>query len=137
MSSYDMVSVTGHKVSVHDDVREEQEIMSLPLWQRIYRGVLCGSWPPMWGKSPAMKVPDHGGRGGLELGGQREAAAGKHFRRHFIQLAAGDAGGALGCALLAHYQVEGHNRQADNQHDFIDGRQPVGPATPTRKLNCS
>ncbi len=39
----------------------------------------------------------------------------------FIQPAAGDAGGALGCALLAHYQVEGRPRKADGRQDAMKG----------------
>ena len=35
----------------------------------------------------------------------------------WIQPAAGDAGGALGAALFAWHQIDGHPRQADDQHD--------------------
>jgi len=40
------------------------------------------------------------------------------FENIWIQPAAGDAGGALGAALFAWYQVEGHERIADGQNDF-------------------
>ncbi|HOE62505.1 MAG TPA: carbamoyltransferase [Candidatus Sumerlaeota bacterium] len=39
----------------------------------------------------------------------------------WIQPAAGDAGGALGAALLAWHQHLGHPRHADNIHDFQQG----------------
>lgn len=39
----------------------------------------------------------------------------------WIQPAAGDAGGALGCALLTWHQVKGNPRQADNRHDQMQG----------------
>jgi carbamoyltransferase len=39
----------------------------------------------------------------------------------FIQPAAGDAGGALGCAYIAWYQHLGNNRNADGKTDFMNG----------------
>lgn len=39
----------------------------------------------------------------------------------WIQPAAGDAGGALGCALVAWHQVKGNPRTADNKHDQMRG----------------
>jgi carbamoyltransferase len=39
----------------------------------------------------------------------------------WIQPAAGDAGGALGCALFTWYQYLGNSRKADNQTDFMKG----------------
>ena len=39
----------------------------------------------------------------------------------FIQPAAGDAGGALGCAYIAWYQHLGNVRKADNKTDFMNG----------------
>tara|TARA_B110000438_G_scaffold303679_1_gene366448 strand:+ start:1588 stop:3405 length:1818 start_codon:yes stop_codon:yes gene_type:complete len=39
----------------------------------------------------------------------------------FIQPAAGDAGGALGCAYIAWYQHLGNSRQADGKIDFMKG----------------
>ncbi len=43
------------------------------------------------------------------------------FKDIWIQPAAGDAGGALGAALMVAYQVEKQPRQADNVHDFMQG----------------
>jgi carbamoyltransferase len=43
------------------------------------------------------------------------------FKDIWIQPAAGDAGGALGAALMVAYQVKQHPRQADNVHDFMKG----------------
>tara|TARA_Y100000817_G_scaffold46051_1_gene32187 strand:+ start:2504 stop:4321 length:1818 start_codon:yes stop_codon:yes gene_type:complete len=43
------------------------------------------------------------------------------FEDIFIQPAAGDAGGALGCAYIAWYQYLGSNRQADGGQDFMKG----------------
>lgn len=40
------------------------------------------------------------------------------FKDIWIQPAAGDAGGALGAALFAWYQIEKNPREADDQHDF-------------------
>ncbi|MBZ9613384.1 carbamoyltransferase family protein [Rheinheimera maricola] len=45
----------------------------------------------------------------------------------WIQPAAGDAGGALGAALLAWHQFYQQPRQADGQHDSMQGAQ-LGPA---------
>ena len=39
----------------------------------------------------------------------------------YIQPAAGDAGGALGCALIAWYQHLGNDRHADGKNDFMNG----------------
>jgi carbamoyltransferase len=39
----------------------------------------------------------------------------------WIQPAAGDAGGAVGCALLTWYQYLDNNRKADNKTDFMQG----------------
>ncbi|MDD2240202.1 MAG: carbamoyltransferase [Kiritimatiellae bacterium] len=39
----------------------------------------------------------------------------------WIQPAAGDAGGALGCALVAWHQIKGQPRTADSQHDQMSG----------------
>jgi carbamoyltransferase len=39
----------------------------------------------------------------------------------WIQPAAGDAGGALGCALFTWYQYLGNSRKVDNQTDFMKG----------------
>ena len=39
----------------------------------------------------------------------------------WIQPAAGDAGGALGCALFTWYQYLGNSRKADNRTDFMKG----------------
>ena len=43
------------------------------------------------------------------------------FEDIYIQPAAGDAGGALGCALIAWYQYLGKDRQADGKNDFMNG----------------
>ena len=43
------------------------------------------------------------------------------FRRLWIQPAAGDAGGALGVALVIHHKVLGNQRHADNKHDNMRG----------------
>ena len=39
----------------------------------------------------------------------------------WVQPAAGDAGGAVGCALLTWYQYLGNSREADNISDFMEG----------------
>ena len=39
----------------------------------------------------------------------------------FIQPAAGDAGGALGCAYIAWYQHLDNERIADSKNDFMNG----------------
>ena len=49
------------------------------------------------------------------------------FRKIWIQPAAGDAGGALGAALAAHYQFNGSARQADGKTDSMSGSY-LGPA---------
>ena len=43
------------------------------------------------------------------------------FEDIYIQPAAGDAGGALGCALIAWYQHLGNDRHADGKNDFMNG----------------
>ncbi len=43
------------------------------------------------------------------------------FEDIYIQPAAGDAGGALGCALIAWYQHLGKERKADGKNDFMKG----------------
>ena len=43
------------------------------------------------------------------------------FEDIYIQPAAGDAGGALGCALIAWYQHLGNDRHADGKDDFMNG----------------
>ena len=43
------------------------------------------------------------------------------FEDIWIQPAAGDAGGALGAALLAWHQIQGHPRTADNRRDQMRG----------------
>ena len=43
------------------------------------------------------------------------------FEDIYIQPAAGDAGGALGCALIAWYQYLGNKRKADGENDFMRG----------------
>ena len=43
------------------------------------------------------------------------------FEDIWIQPAAGDAGGALGCALLVWHQIKGNPRTADNKHDQMNG----------------
>jgi carbamoyltransferase len=44
-----------------------------------------------------------------------------HFRRLWIQPAAGDAGGALGAALCAYHLFRGQPRVADGAHDAMQG----------------
>ncbi len=48
------------------------------------------------------------------------------FQDIWIQPAAGDAGGALGAAMFVWHQYEGHERVADNKHDFQRGS-TLGP----------
>jgi len=43
------------------------------------------------------------------------------FKDIWIQPAAGDAGGALGAALMVAYQIQNQSRKADNVHDFMKG----------------
>tara|TARA_Y100000768_G_scaffold98216_1_gene71638 strand:+ start:142 stop:1959 length:1818 start_codon:yes stop_codon:yes gene_type:complete len=45
----------------------------------------------------------------------------KIFDDIFIQPAAGDAGGALGCAYIAWYQHLSNKRKADGKNDFMNG----------------
>jgi carbamoyltransferase len=49
------------------------------------------------------------------------------FKRIWIQPAAGDAGGALGAALAAHYQFNGASRKTDGLTDSLDGSY-LGPS---------
>jgi carbamoyltransferase len=49
------------------------------------------------------------------------------FRNIWIQPAAGDAGGALGAALFAWYQMQGNPRKADGRRDFQKASY-LGPA---------
>jgi carbamoyltransferase len=49
------------------------------------------------------------------------------FRRLWVQPAAGDAGGALGAALFAHYQILGGPRTVDGRRDLQKGSL-LGPA---------
>jgi carbamoyltransferase len=51
----------------------------------------------------------------------------KIFEDIWVQPAAGDAGGALGAALLAWYQYLGNQRTADGEGDFMSGAY-LGPA---------
>jgi carbamoyltransferase len=51
------------------------------------------------------------------------------FEDIWIQPAAGDAGGALGAALLVWHQVQGNPRTADNVHDSMQGSL-LGPEFP-------
>jgi len=51
------------------------------------------------------------------------------FEDIWIQPAAGDAGGALGCAMVAWHQIKGNPRRADNRHDQMNGSY-LGPAFP-------
>jgi carbamoyltransferase len=50
-----------------------------------------------------------------------------HFRRLWIQPAAGDAGGAVGAALCAYHLFQGQPRSADDVHDAMRGAF-LGPA---------
>ena len=49
------------------------------------------------------------------------------FEDIFIQPAAGDAGGALGCAYIAWYQHLGNDRKTDGKKDFMNGAY-LGPS---------
>jgi carbamoyltransferase len=51
----------------------------------------------------------------------------RRFRKIWIQPAAGDAGGALGAALAAHYIFQGHPRAVDAGSDSMHGSY-LGPA---------
>ena len=57
----------------------------------------------------------------------------KLFKDIFIQPAAGDAGGALGCALISWYQYFGNKRETDGQNDFMEGSY-LGPEFSNIKL---
>ena len=51
----------------------------------------------------------------------------------WIQPASGDAGGALGCALLTWYQYLNNQRNADNRYDFMKGSY-LGPEFENDKI---
>jgi len=55
------------------------------------------------------------------------------FEDIWIQPAAGDAGGAVGAALLAWYQFLGNQRKADNKNDFMKGTY-LGPSFENRYI---
>tara|TARA_B100001250_G_scaffold411494_1_gene440281 strand:+ start:1557 stop:3374 length:1818 start_codon:yes stop_codon:yes gene_type:complete len=55
------------------------------------------------------------------------------FKDIYIQPAAGDAGGALGCALIAWYQHLGSDRYADGQNDFMNGAY-LGPEFSNKEI---
>ena len=55
------------------------------------------------------------------------------FEDIYIQPAAGDAGGALGCALIAWYQHLGNKRQADGKNDFMEGAY-LGPEFSNKEI---
>ena len=55
------------------------------------------------------------------------------FKDIYIQPAAGDAGGALGCALIAWYQHLGNDRYADGQNDFMNGAY-LGPEFSNKEI---
>ena len=57
------------------------------------------------------------------------------FEDIWIQPAAGDAGGALGCALVTWHQVKGHPRTADNRHDQMNGAY-LGPDFPDDEIEA-
>ena len=55
------------------------------------------------------------------------------FEDIWIQPAAGDAGGALGCALLAWHQIKGNPRTADGKRDQMNGAY-LGPDFPDAEI---
>jgi len=55
------------------------------------------------------------------------------FEDIFIQPAAGDAGGALGCAYIAWYQHLGNNRKVDGKTDFMNGAY-LGPEFSNKEI---
>ena len=57
----------------------------------------------------------------------------KIFDDIYIQPAAGDAGGALGCALIAWYQYLGNERIVDNKNDFMNGAY-LGPEYSNKEI---
>lgn len=61
--------------------------------------------------------------GGVALNcvGNGKILAERIFDNVFIQPASGDAGGALGAALFAWYQVRGESRDVDGKHDLQSG----------------
>jgi carbamoyltransferase len=58
------------------------------------------------------------------------------FEDIWIQPAAGDAGGALGAALMVWHQVQGQPREADGVRDAMQGAY-LGPAFPTTRSRRS
>jgi len=56
-----------------------------------------------------------------------------HFRRLWIQPAAGDAGGALGAALAAYHLLEGHERVSNGDADAMHGAY-LGPDYPQDEI---
>lgn len=59
----------------------------------------------------------------------------KIFDDVWIQPAAGDAGGALGCALVAWHQIKGNPRAADNKRDQMNGAY-LGPDFPDDEIEA-
>ena len=57
------------------------------------------------------------------------------FEDIWIQPAAGDAGGALGCALITWHQVKGNPRTADGKHDQMNGAY-LGPDFPDDEIEA-
>ena len=57
------------------------------------------------------------------------------FEDIWIQPAAGDAGGALGCALIAWHQVKGNPRAADGRRDQMNGAY-LGPDFPDDEIDA-
>jgi carbamoyltransferase len=57
------------------------------------------------------------------------------FKDIWIQPASGDAGGALGAALLAAHQLHGHPRPADDVHDRMKGAY-LGPDFPDDEVEA-
>ncbi len=57
------------------------------------------------------------------------------FEKVWIQPAAGDAGGALGAALFAWYQIHNNERKADGVTDFMSGSQ-LGPEFSDDKIEA-
>lgn len=55
------------------------------------------------------------------------------FENIWIQPAAGDAGGALGAALLVWHQIQGNKRNADNKSDSQHGSY-LGPSFPREEI---
>jgi carbamoyltransferase len=57
------------------------------------------------------------------------------FKDLWIQPASGDAGGALGAALLVSHQLHGHARPADDAHDRMHGSY-LGPEFPDDEIGA-